>query len=332
MYPFLMVDAFNTRPAQLRPSPMLGKAMSSRGRAIVSDLQFWKSSQDWTAHEAKLRAHGVLMVEGINVFNVKQGMPAEVQFDSVGLVVVGGFAPHHRASAAAQCLSHQIPCASLMFLYASRDEPPSYQDTDKVHIQAWTADASSGYVVKAGRDGVGGRSRCWSSESVDCRGVHSDPSLVKVSIFTPAPSQVTYMGAKLSPSMYVESFLSSNRDVLFCADGDASLSCSCLLPSITAPASSSDSLQRLKDLPSLMPGRYHWKFGSIVSYQWLLDQCDVEDAPEGSFAHELQKLSDLENVFRKSDKQLELIADTWAESWPSRKRQRTKDISTGSRP
>ena len=137
-----MVDAFDTRPAQLRPSPMLGKAMLSRGRAIVSDLQFWKSSQDWTAHEAKLRAHGVLMVEGINVFNVKQGMPAEVQFDSVGLVVVGGFAPHHRASAAAQCLSHQIPCASLMFLYASRDEPPSYQDTDKVHIQAWTADAS----------------------------------------------------------------------------------------------------------------------------------------------------------------------------------------------
>ena len=63
-----MVDAFDTRPAQLRPSPMLGKAMSSRGRAIVSDLQFWKSSQDWTAHEAKLRAHGVLMVEGINVF------------------------------------------------------------------------------------------------------------------------------------------------------------------------------------------------------------------------------------------------------------------------
>ena len=66
------------------------------------------------------------MAEGIDVFNVKQGMPAEVQLQQVGLVVVGGFAPHHRASAADECLSHQIPSAFLMFLYASRDIPPSY--------------------------------------------------------------------------------------------------------------------------------------------------------------------------------------------------------------
>ena len=158
--------------------------MASRGRAIVSDLQFWKSSPNWIANQEMLRAHGVLMVEGINVFNVMQGMPAEVELQRIGLVVVGGFAPHYRASAAVQSLSHQIPSASVMFLYAARDMPPSYQDTDKAHIQSWTADASCGYVVLAGKDGHGGRSRCYSVESVQCRGLHSDPSLVKVSIFT----------------------------------------------------------------------------------------------------------------------------------------------------
>ena len=137
--------------------------MATQGRAIVTDLKFWRTSPNWAANEASLRGHGALIVEGINVFDVKQGMPPEVDFQKLGLVVIGGFAPHYRASAAVQALSHQIPEASLMFLYASRDQTPDYQDSDKVHIQAWTADASRGYVVLAGSDGHGGRSRCYTS-------------------------------------------------------------------------------------------------------------------------------------------------------------------------
>ena len=289
--------------------------MGSRGRAIVSDLQFWKSSPKWAANEEMLRAQGVLMVEGINVFNVRQGMPAEVELQRVGLVVVGGFSPLYRAAAALQALSHQIPSASFMFLYASRDMPPSYQDTDKVHIQSWTADADKGYVVLA-KDGHGGRSRCFSSESVQCRGVNSDPSLVMVSIFTAFPGSVTYVNAKISPSMYVEHFLRSNKDVLFCAEGDASLSCSCLLPSHEGIASSASTACRLE------PERYHWNYGTIANYQWLLDQCKVEHAPEGSFAHELQELGDSDDHDEMINaKQLEFVADTWAESWPCRTRQ-----------
>ena len=222
------------------------------------------------------------MVEGINVFNVMQGMPAEVELQRVGLVVAGGFAPHYRAAVVVQALSHQIPSASFMFLYASRDMPPSYQDIDKVHIQSWTADADEGYVVLVGKDGHGGHSRCWSAESVQCRGVNSDPSLVMVSIFTSVPGSVTYVNAKISPSLYVEHFLRSNKGGLFCAEGDASLSCSCLLPSHEVIASSA----------SLELQRYHWKYGNIPKYQWLLDQCKVEHASEGSFARELQKLGD----------------------------------------
>ena len=205
--------------------------MATRGRAIVTDLEFWKSSTDWPANELFLHSHGALIVEGINIFDVAKGMPSSVDFERIGLVVVGGFAPHYRVSAAAQALSHQIPDASLMFLYASRDQPPDYQDTDKVHIQAWTADAARGYVVLAGGEGQGGRSRCYSSEGVH-RGVHSDPALVKLSIFTNTPSSVSYIGTKISPSMYVEHFLASNKDVLFCAEGNATLSSSCLTPSV----------------------------------------------------------------------------------------------------
>ena len=95
--------------------------MVTRGRAIVTDLQFWKSARDWPANELFLHSHGALIVEGINIFDVAKGMPSSVDFQRIGLVVVGGFAPHYRVSAAAQALSHQIPDASLMFLYASRD-------------------------------------------------------------------------------------------------------------------------------------------------------------------------------------------------------------------
>ena len=293
--------------------------MATRGRAIVTDLKFWKTSPNWAANDLFLRGHGALIVEGINVFQVNKGMPSDVDFQKIGLVVVGGFAPHYRGSAAVQALSHQIPDASLMFLYASRDKPPDYQDTDKVHIQAWTADATRGYVVLAGRDGQGGRSRCWSPESVDCRGVESDPALVKLSIFTDAPSSVAYVHTKISPSRYVEHFLASNKDVLFCAEGDASLSCSCLKPptqemSVNSSPSTGFPLER---------GRYHEYYGPMDNYQWLLDQCSTEHVHEGSPAKELQNMSVLHGGREVPNAtQLERVADMWADAWPA-KRQRT---------
>ena len=283
----------------------LSQAKASRGWAIVTGLQFIKSSADWRRNEEMLISHGALMRDGIDVFDVKQNMPETVNLQRVGLVVVGGFYPHWRASAVVQALAHQMPSASLLILYASRYQVPRYQDHDKVHIQAWTADASKGYVVKAG--GGWGHSRCYSEESVKDN-VWSDPSLVKVSIFTSAPSQVSYVDAKLSPSMYVESFLSSNRHVLFCCEGDASLPCSCLQPSTTVAPTVVE-----LDTPSMMPGRYHRLYGSIESYKWLLDQRHVEDAPNGSFAQYLQE-------FSSNKEKLRYIADTWAESWPMRER------------
>ena len=279
---------------------MLGQAMALRGRAIVSDVEFSKASPFWTANEAKLRHHGVLMAEGIDVFDVAKGMHIDVQLHRVGLVVFGGFHPRPRASAAVQCLSRQIPGASVMCLYPSRDEPPQYQDDDKVHIEAWTADEDSGFAFKDKTVG-GGQCPCWKAKSVKERGATRDPSLVKVSIFTSNPSQVTYKDAKLSPSMYVESFLSSNRDVLFCCAGDASLPCSCLYPAFD---------------PSLEPERFHKEYGPILSYQWLLAQRGVHDAPKDSFAFDL-------HLYLHESCQLQYIAQTWAESWPNRKRRRT---------
>ena len=64
-----------------------------------------------------------------------------------------------------------------------------------------------------------------------------------------------------------------------------------------------------------MPGRYHERYGFIKSYQWLLDQRNNENAPEGSFPEALQE-------YTSNAKQLQFVADTWAESWPSRKRLR----------
>ena len=171
----------------------LSQAKASRGWAIVTGLQFINSSADWPRNEEMLISHGALMRDGIDVFDVRQNMPETVNLQRVGLVVVGGFYPHWRASAVVQALAHQMPSASLMILYASRDKVPRYQDLDKVHIEAWTADASKGYVVKAG--GGCGHSRCYSEESVK-DGVWSDPSLVKVSIFTSAHSQAQRAGER----------------------------------------------------------------------------------------------------------------------------------------
>ena len=281
--------------------------MVTRGRAIVTDLQFWKSASDWTRNECFLRTQGAEIVDNINIFNVAEGMPPSVDFRRIGLVVVGGFAPHHRVSAVAQALSHQIPDASLMFLYASRDQPPDYQDTDKVHIQAWTADAARGYVVLAGREGQGGRSRCYSAEGVR-REVHSDPALVKLSIFTNAPSSVSYIGTKISPSMYVEYFLASDKDVLFCAEGNATLSSSCLTPSVlTSPLSAVCQLER---------GRYHKYWKAIDSYQWLLAQCNSsKHVHQGTVAYELQQIQASDGQVQRV-RQLERVADIWAASWP----------------
>ena len=60
-----------------------------RGCAIVTDLEFWKSSTDWPANESFLQSHGALIVEGINIFYVAKGMPDSVEFRRIGLVVVG---------------------------------------------------------------------------------------------------------------------------------------------------------------------------------------------------------------------------------------------------
>ena len=204
----------------------------SRGIPIVTDLHFWKEDSAWAANRSYLEQNDALLIEGVNVFDVAGTLSYStpqfhLDLSDIGLVVVGGFYPHHLMSAVVQALAHQLIFSDVLMLYASRDAPPDFQDRNVVHIQGWTADAENGYVIRAGRQGVGDHSRCHSPEAM-CRGVQSDAALVKVSAFTRSPSNVRFVGAQISPASTVQTILDSGRHVLFCGEGDASLARSCL--------------------------------------------------------------------------------------------------------
>ncbi len=149
------------------------------GKVIISDICFWKNDESWYTNEVFFQAYGALLVEGLDVFDIK-GTVNGLDTNSLGMVVVGGFFPHMRMSTVVQSVTHQFPGIDVMMLYASRDAPPQFQDKEYVHVQAWTADAGNGYVVRAGSDGVAGTfvlinvtaplERCW--ERVSLRNTH----------------------------------------------------------------------------------------------------------------------------------------------------------------
>ena len=204
------------------------------GVPIVTDLHFWKEDPAWKSNRSFLHERGALLIEGVNVFDVirtlRTSSPCFLgNLSDIGLVVIGGFHPHYLMPAVVQALAHQLPHSDILMLYASRDAPPEYQDKNLVHIQAWTADAANGYVIRRGGQGIGGTCRCFSAESKQ-RNVFSDPSLVKISAFTHSLANVQLVGAQISPAGTVHGILNSGRHVLFCCEGDASLATSCLRP------------------------------------------------------------------------------------------------------
>ena len=247
---------------------------SCNGVALVTDLQFWKEDPAWEANVAFLKQHHALLIEGVDVFNVAGTLGNSSQFplnlSDIGLVVVGGFHPHYLMPAVVQAIAHQLPSSDVMMLYASRDSPPDFQDKNLIHMQAWTADAANGYVIRAGGQGVGGDSRCWSAESAyRCgakkRKVSSDPSLVKVSVFTRCLSNVRLVGAQISPAATVQSTLNTGRHVVFCGEGDASLARSCLQP---------PPMSDVHDFPT--PNRFFPEHDRIETYATWLQRAAAE--------------------------------------------------------
>ena len=250
---------------------------SDTGVPIVTDLQFWKNDRAWAGNCRFLTQHRALLIEGVDAYDVAGTLGSRPDFklnlSDIGLIVIGGFHPHYLMSACVQTICQQLPFAEIMMLYASRDNPPDFQDKHLFHMQAWTADADHGYVVRAGRQGIGGPSRCHSSESKK-RKVISDPGLVKVSVFTRSPANVRMMGTQISPSGTVQLHLNAGRHVLFCGEGNASLACSCL----RTPPSAAVQL-----FPT--PNRF-LEDSTIETYATLLQRSDAEGTSLEDAAYE----------------------------------------------
>ena len=264
------------------------------GIPIVTDKQFWRDDTSWTANYQFLLEQRALFVEGVDVFAVRQTLchghpPFNENFPDIGLVVVGGFYPHYRQSSVVQALTHQLPQCDILMLYASRDAPPQFQDRNLIHVQTWTADADNGYVVRAGSEGVGGHSRCFSAES-RFRGLASDPTLVKVSAFVHTLETLKLVGTSISPSATVRSMLLSNRSVLFCGEGDAALARCCLTPlHLHGPVP----LDRAYQIEGPTPCRFTLGWRSLETYATLQQRAADEQVPP------------------------EEAADAWANAWPT---------------
>ena len=255
-------------------------ATEHTGVPIVTDLQFWKNDRSWAGNCRFLTQHRALLIEGVDAYDVAGTLGSRPDFklnlSDIGLIVIGGFHPHYLMSACVQTICQQLPFAEIMMLYASRDTPPDFQDKHLFHMQAWTADADHGYVVRAGRQGIGGPSRCHSSESKK-RKVVSDPGLVKVSVFTRSPANVRMMGTQISPSGTVQLHLNAGRHVLFCGEGNASLACSCL----RTPPSAAVQL-----FPT--PNRF-LEDSTIETYATLLQRSDAEGTSREDAAYQWMK-------------------------------------------
>ena len=259
------------------------------GIPIVTDKRFWWDDPAWLSNRGYLMNLGALIVEGVDVFTIRQSLlheypPFQERFPDIGLVVVGGFPPPSRQSAVVQAITHQLPEANILLLYASRDETPVVQDQNLIHVQTWTADANGGYVVRAGNDGVGGSSRCRSVEA-RARGVSSDPALVKVSAFVRNLNVLHMIGTCISPSATVQAMLTSSRSVLFCAEGDASLARCCMTPIMKC----------IRPVPCEfpLPRRFSPRWGSIETYATLQQRAAEEAIPPQD------------------------AADEWAQAWPT---------------
>ena len=92
------------------------------------------------------------------------------------------------------------------------------------------------------------------------RGLEVDPSLVKISAFSTDPVHIQYGGTKISPSRSVQACLRSGKHVLFCAEGDCSLACSCLQSHCATSAPETAAMQR---------NRY-FATGEILTYEEAL--------------------------------------------------------------
>ena len=84
------------------------------GIPIVTDKRFWWDDPDWLSNRGYLMNLGARIVEGVDVFLIRQTLtheypPFQECFPDIGLVVVGGFPPPSRQSAVVQAITHQLP-------------------------------------------------------------------------------------------------------------------------------------------------------------------------------------------------------------------------------
>jgi len=188
------------------------------------------------------------------------------------LAVVSGLYPHHLMSAAVDALLHQLPQVdAVLVLYAHGDVPPRCQDSHVLHLQGWSADvdAPTPYILRS----ISGQSRCHSAES-RARGVHEDPALVRVSMFTKGKFHYAMVGTQISPRRAVQNFRQCGMDVLFLAEGDGSLARACLeeAPLAPLPSQEFDSWD-LGAQPEgcLATHRYH-RHGWVATYAEVLER------------------------------------------------------------
>ena len=148
MYTFLLPC---TLEKPLAPASWQSMALPPPGKSLVTDLQLWAHDPAFAANRDHLTAVGAHIVSGIDLYALHStwseaatnvdSLPS-INLKDIGMVVFGGFHPHHAPSAVVQSLAHQLPKAhSILALYASRDSPPTFHDRHMLHLQTWTADS-----------------------------------------------------------------------------------------------------------------------------------------------------------------------------------------------
>ena len=242
-----------TRMTEQTPT-LIPEAYVMPGVPIVSDPQLARNDPMWSENCHFLLINNAVLVEGVDIYNVRQtlvraittrsgimsqslaAMEDIVRFNEdlpdIGLVVIGGERSQYRQTCVVQAVAHQLPQSDILVVHGPREHPPQYQDRNLIHVQTWSADDSSGYVIPSSTRATcpitGPYTACTSPEC-RFRGLYADPLLVKVSAFVHSLETLKFVGACISPSVTVQGVLRSRRNVLFWGEGNGFFACSCLV-------------------------------------------------------------------------------------------------------
>ena len=281
-------DEGPTPPSQPPPEFMQGDG--PREHVLVTDLLLMTDSPRWGSNARVLAQDGVFVIDRVDIFNLKGTLEGKamnrlttdghlcppsafvtpILMGDVRLAVVSGLHPHHLVSAAVDALLHQLPQVdAILVLYAHGDVAPRCQERHVLHLQGWYADvdAPTPYILRS----VSGYSRCHSAES-RARGVLEDPALVRVSMFVKGEDiHWAMVGTQISPRRAVQDLRHRGKDVLFLAEGDASLARACLEQAPLAVLSPLAPMPSLSPLASMHHLRYH-RDGWVATYSEVLER------------------------------------------------------------